>query len=312
MKIPDFKPTREFFADISLPCLVAKVKNSTLPKVATRHIAACKEDPQCEIYLRCTKAREISGWQKEMLEYLLEKEALPAVLKEGMKDFETGKEWPGYCSHEKENYRDIKRYGIVPHLTLSAIVIDDVTREVIIAANTDWDGHLDEHGITIYLSKGRWRFDLGDRQFDYSSAIEAEVVEKQMATLFPTGEREVNTDTNANFLYGTWVFDREEALLFYKQLKRTRSQVSHDFEFWEGTRIIVSPTRFQKIFNTGSTWDLGFVGCKRRGDMVTICVKDLKGKESDPIKYWCKGKILMNPNGEVLKRESRRQRFVEK
>ena len=91
MKIPDFRATRNFFGEISVPCLVAKMKNSELPKVATRHIIAYKKDPSCRIYLRSAKAREISKWQKEMLAHLFEKEQLPAVLGEGMKEYETAK-----------------------------------------------------------------------------------------------------------------------------------------------------------------------------------------------------------------------------
>jgi hypothetical protein len=307
VKIPDFKPATEFFGEISLPCLVAKVRNSTLPKVATRHIYTYKSDERCGIYLRCAKAGEISGWQQKMLEYLFEKEALPAVLAEGMKEYETSKKWPGYDQLENDNYHDIKRYGIIPHLSVSAIVIDGVTREVIIAAHTDWDGHLNEHGITIYLSKGRWRFDLGDRQYSYSSKIRLAVMEERIAAVCPAIEAGGRNDMDVTFLFGAWKFDKKEALSFYQKIKWRRSEVDNTLPIYKGLRLIFSPTRFQRILQ--SVHD-DRVRYKRCGNKVVIYSKNPKRKDDSPLEYYYTGNLLVNLYGEVLSHESESQRFV--
>jgi hypothetical protein len=95
MKIPEFKPKRVFLEDIDVPCLFAKITNSESPKVATRHIAKYKEDPVCEIWVRSSNPKELTGWPKVILEQLLEKEGLTTALEEGMRDYETNIVWSG-------------------------------------------------------------------------------------------------------------------------------------------------------------------------------------------------------------------------
>jgi hypothetical protein len=152
MKIPEFKTKRVFLEDIDLPCLFAKVKNSELPKVATRHIAKHKKDPICEIWVRGSNPKALTEWPKEMLGNLLEKEGLPAALEAGMREYETNKEeWPGYFEDNAETYGEIKQYGILPFLTMHTIVIDEIRRMMILGCHTEWDIHLSEHGIAIFF-----------------------------------------------------------------------------------------------------------------------------------------------------------------
>ena len=316
MKIPEFKPSKSFLGDIRLACLVAKLKNSDLPKVAARHIAATKKDPSCKIYLRCSKANEISAWQQEMLERLFAKEKLPSVLEEGMKEYETGKDWPGYDQNEKENYEDIQRYGIVPFLTLHEIVIDDVTKEVLISANTDWDGNLDEHGITIFLNEGRWRFDLGDRQYDYYSKIEAEVAKERLAQVFPDVKSNTSVSDDTRFIFGTWKFDKKAALDIYKKLKWTKSKMNDELEFYEGMRLIISPARMQRIINNSrgfSFIDCRFVRCERRGNVIQVFFEEKRPRDvyAGSYDFYYSGDALVYTglNGEVLKRVSNTPHF---
>jgi hypothetical protein len=321
MKIPEFKPSKSFLGDIRLACLVAKLKNSDLPKVAARHIATTKKDPPCKIYLRCSKANEISAWQREMLERLFVKEKLPSFLEEGMKEYETGKDWEGYDQNDTETYQDIRRYGIVPFLTLHEIVIDDVTKEVIISANTDWDGHLDEHGITIYLSEGKWRFDLGDRQYDYYSGIESEVTKARMAKVFPDILSNRSESDDTKFIFGTWNYDEKAAVEIYKKFKWTKSKIDDEIKCYEGMRLIISPDQMQRIIRNdhgSSYFEARFVRCERRGNVIKIFYerKYAKGMRLDVGSYDCyyTGDVMVdiNFNGEILKRVSAIPRFEDK
>jgi hypothetical protein len=74
MKIPEFKPCGDFLGDIKLPCLVAVVKNSELPRVGDRHIAEFLTDPLCQVYLRGADSTTISKWQKQILDTLFEQD----------------------------------------------------------------------------------------------------------------------------------------------------------------------------------------------------------------------------------------------
>src|SRR5687767_9782709 len=151
MVIPEFKPKRVYLEGLDVPCLFAKVKNSELPGVAKRHLAKYKKDPVCEIWVRSTNPKELTAWPKEMLGNLIEKEGLPAALEEGMRDYETNKEWPGYYKEDEETYGEIKQHGILPFLTMHTIVVDEIRRIIILGCHTEWDIHLCEHGIAIYL-----------------------------------------------------------------------------------------------------------------------------------------------------------------
>jgi hypothetical protein len=278
-----------------------------------------QKDPSCKIYLRCSKANEISAWQREMLERLFVKEKLPSVLEEGMKEYEAGKEWPGYDQNEKDNYDDIKRHGIVPFLTIHEIVIDDVTKEVLISANTDWDGHLDEHGITIYLSEGRWRFDLGDRQYDYYSGIESEVTKARMAKVFPDILSNRSESDDIKFIFGTWNYVEKAAVEIYKKFKWTKSKIDNEVKCYEGMRLIISPDQMQRIIRNdhgSSYFEARFVRCERRGNVIRIFYERKWSKGIDAGSYDCyyTGDVMvaMDFNGEILKRVSATPRFEDK
>lgn len=164
MKIPAFKPSKRFLDDLKLPCLVAKVKNSKLPGLAKLHIAEFKEDDVCEIYLRGKNPKKISPWQRGVLKELFEDEELPVAVDTGLKEYATSRKWGGnnYADLFAEDRQKIKKHGILPYIVLDTVVIDDEKREVILSASTVIDGNLDEHGITIYRRKDRWRFDDAD------------------------------------------------------------------------------------------------------------------------------------------------------
>jgi len=213
MELPEFKPSKRFLHDTTLPCLVAKVKNSKLPGVAAQHITQFKDDPTCKIVFRGHDPTKISSWQREMLEQLLQKNGLGNAVEEAMKEYETSPEWGGdFCANlENEMRQKVKEQGMAAFITIYVIVIDEIERKVLISAGTTYDGNLDEHGITIYSSEGRWRFDNADYFIHYESDIheaqeskKAEKWHKKWAAVFPLPEPATPVEANGSILYGVW------------------------------------------------------------------------------------------------------------
>lgn len=87
MKAPEFNSSDKFLEEYDVPCLIAEVKNSKLPGVATRYIAEFKEDPTCTIYLRGKNHKEISAWQQKTLEQFFDQEELASTIAKVMKEY---------------------------------------------------------------------------------------------------------------------------------------------------------------------------------------------------------------------------------
>jgi hypothetical protein len=168
MKIPEFKSSKRFLGDIKLPCLVAEVKNSELG-VASECIRVYANNPVCQIFLRGNDPFKISPWQRKILDSLLDQEGLRAAIDEAMKEYGTR---GGYVGLGKKELRKIKNQGFSPFLTIATIAIDEIAQEVVIYCKPDFDIHLDEHGLTIYLEGERWRSTDGDYYVNYSASVE--------------------------------------------------------------------------------------------------------------------------------------------
>ncbi len=168
----ELKPSNYLLDDIPHACLVAEVKNSDLPRIAARHVAAFCKDPICKIYLVGGEPTKISNWQQEVLDMLFKNEGLADAVAEGMKNYEdglVGTECHYDCMRHQQDRKIIADCGFLPFLTIAYVVIDDTERRVIISANTVFDGGLDEHGITIYLAGGRWCFDDANHFLSYKA-----------------------------------------------------------------------------------------------------------------------------------------------
>jgi len=242
MKIPEFKPSKHYLRDVNLPCLVATVKNSKLPGVATHAIAEFKKDPKCKIYLRGENPQTVSAWQQEKLELLLEKNGLPAVVSEAMNEYNTSPEWAGdFCSELDETERQkFKEHGVAAFIEISIIVIDEIERTVLIRANTSYDGNLDEHGITFYSSEGRWRFDYAEFFDRYESRLQvAQELKRQQKwrkkweAVFPPPEPDAQIQTDGSTLYGVWRPDKSEGLGNDKKTS-FRPLYPRYFLYWHG------------------------------------------------------------------------------
>ncbi len=313
MKIPDFKPSQRFLEDVRLPCLVGSVKNSELPGVASRHIAKFKEDPTCKIYLRGVNHPEISVWQRQILEQLFERERLAGALEEGMKEYETNPEWAGdNYRHLDENSRsDIRECGMAPHVTLSDIVIDEVKQEVILVGRTEWDGNLIEHGISIYLRDGRWRFDYAEYLIDYQESIETEELtkkakewEKCWDEICPQPATNTQIENDPGFLRGSWEFDETETTRALKEHgwppARIRDLVRRT---GVGLTYAFSPTKIEVTMSLPRDKQRAdFISCERHGNRVEVRFRRVGTEEILMTRYCYKGNILMDYEGRIMRR----------
>lgn len=165
MSALSFQAADRFLGDIKLPCLVAKIRNSQLPRIATVHIAELGSDRECSVFLR-GKDNQVSDWQKQVLDRLFEGDGLAVAVSEGMGEYERAVE-DCYCDLEGRERDVLQAYGILPFLTVSDVVVDDVMHIALIRVHTTYIGNLDEHGVTIYLKEGRWRFDDATYTINY-------------------------------------------------------------------------------------------------------------------------------------------------
>lgn len=302
MKIPDFKPSKEFFGDIGLPCLVATLENSVVPGLATRHIAKYGEDLPFDVFLRGRKPDAISDWQKSILQRLFENEELPEAIEQGMNEFEASDEWAGY-ERDAENYGDIKQHGILPHLFLLALVIDEIEREVILALNTEWDGDLAEHGIAISLHKEGWKFHYLDYLSEYCTAIEADQKERRLADLASSEGTKTKSESGAELIYGTWEFDEKEARMLLKKLSVPESQVEEDINSFKYYRFDISQTRIKMRTSRWNKYDLEFLGCEKRGDKLTIKFRGSGAQGIESRDFYFQNDLLKDSEGLVLRRK---------
>jgi hypothetical protein len=289
MQIPTFKSSENFLGDTDLPCLFGRIANSKLPGVSTRYIAENKGNPVCEIYLRGKNPKKISPWQQEILEQLFEQEGLGPAVAEAMKEYETNPDWGcnGYRESMAEDRQRIKKHGIVPYVVITLIVLDEVEQEALLCASVDLDGNLEEHGVTIYLKKGRWRFDHAEYYTRYQSRFDnlrsakeqgaAAVARskwlREWEAVFPPPPGSP-AETDTRILEGEWHSDNKETAKALKRLGKTaeyveallRSSANEKYVF-TGSTMSYSLELMPGI-ETKREWKV--LKCTREGNLVTV------------------------------------------
>jgi hypothetical protein len=299
------------------------VKNSQLPGIASGHISECEEDPGCDIYLRGRESRKISPWQQEILDRLFKSEGLAAAVTEAMKEYETSSKWGGnnYAELAEEDRLKIRQHGIAAYITVSAIVIDDIKHKVILRADTIIDGNLDEHGITIYLSKERWRFDTADYFIRYESNIaDSEELftwksaEKKWDLLYPPGEPGESRETMADLLIGTWELNALESKELMRRLGVPKNTITHCLGNWEGLGIAVSRELlcdFKWESAIPSQGRYRVLRCDQRGNRFTLQLRhqerthsgyvERSGGDIETKNFWCERGTLTDDMGRVYR-----------
>lgn len=330
MKIPEFNRTDDFLGYADIPCLSAKVKNSEMSGVAFRHIAECKEDPVCDIYLRGRKLDKVSPWQQEILTKLFENDGLAAAVAEALKEYEASPKWAGegYAHLAEEDRQKIKEHGIAPYVTISVIVIDEVRRKVILRADTVIDGNLDEHGISIFLSKERWRFEYAEYFDHYQSLLgedsedwRKEFAKKQWELLYPAAESASSGAVVPELLTGNWALDISETTKLLKSLKVDSIKSGMLIKNWEGTGLVISREAFHffDLWRTdGNFWDrwgrYRVVEALARGQRLLLKLQRLENTTSGlvatdttmTLELWCDGKQWVKDDGLVYHRTDRK------
>lgn len=245
-----FKSSRTFCDDIALRCLSAKTKNSNLPGVARQHIAKKGDDPACYVFLRGESTSNISPWQQEMLTRLLEKGELASGIEQAMKEYANSESWAGF-DETSELFTDIRTHGIVPHITVHTIVIDEVLKKVVLNCGTEWDVNLEEHGIAITYSNNEWKFGYADDFSDYQGEVDDFERAKKWARIYPesSAPQETQTDVDASFLYGTWVFDEPGARELLQKLRCSQSQIDDTVRGFRPYRFVITPTEIRMKFH---------------------------------------------------------------
>jgi hypothetical protein len=337
MKLPTFKPSKQFLGEIDLACLVAKIKNSKLAGVAARYIAESKDDRTCEMYLRGKNPKKISEWQQEMLEQLFVKEELASAIEQAMKEY--GKNPDAYCGCTEEEQSEIKKYGIAPFVWLSVIVIDEIKKEVIFSGGCERAFHIAEHGLSIYLHKGRWRWDEAEYFDSYRSDFEEnhpptspefaaarskvmnemveelhalfsepEASERRWKEIFPMPTGGTMVETDPSFLYGDWKFDARKTAQVLKQMGEKKSIVECKSDWGDNFYRISQET--VKLFQCdyegdcedGELCEHFICGCQRCGNRVIIRYKEGWSEKVLTDDYWCDGERLVDHTGLAYRR----------
>lgn len=310
VKIPAFKPSKHFLGDTNLPCLLAKVKNSKFPGVATRYISEFKKDPACEIYLRGKDPKKISKWQQVILQKLFVKKGMVAAIDQAMEEYASGPKWGArrFGDLILEDRQDIDKYGIASHIAVSAVIIDEIQQQVILSAHTLIDPHLSEHGISIFLKKGRWRIDDRDYFINYRStfstdyADEKELLEierrnRKWDALFPPPSPKVSIVTDCSSLYGRWELDDRETNKLRKKLGFDAATEVNLL----GAYVIIAETKLETGLGFGSGRILSF---ERKGNWIRMMVQNefpVLAGEPYASEFWCDGKSIIYRGGYVYR-----------
>jgi hypothetical protein len=323
VKLPKFKSSGVFLDDYAIPCLVAKVRNSDFRGVATRHLARYKRNPRCAIYLRGSDAATVSPWQMKHLDQLLSGSGLAAAINGAMRGY--GKTENAYCGATAKERRLILQQGVAPFLTVETIVVDEIAREIIICARTEWDGNLIEHGISIYLKQGRWRFDAADYFARYceefpetpfreevsrksarrSSAASVSWIESRnrWENLFAVPPA-APTETTPDFLFGDWVEDAKRTREVLALMGNTKSEIA---SLTSGIRTMRTTWRFtpqtmQMIVAGDLIKSFLLCGCERRGKRVKVFYKLAGGENVLTHSHWHDGDFLIHESGRAYRR----------
>jgi hypothetical protein len=299
MKIPEFKPSTRFVDGIKLPCLVAQIKNSELPGIATEYRAQTRSNPYCDIYLRGKDPTKISAWQRQALEQLFKKNGLTAAVIEGMRQFEKIGGESVYAEFDEAQRERVKKLGFAPYLRIDDVVIDEIKQVVFISADSEVN-LLHEHGITIHWRKGRWRFDDGEPFDDYTGTFEEPEEKKQQTkwqarweAVFPLPKKNAPFETDISDLFGTWRYDADETARVRKELGASKNEIKEALSPWEGVRTqgwYYSPTTYKLLQNgkTARQWEV--TKYERKGNRYEIRTKTDNALNNI---LWCDGKRVM-------------------
>jgi hypothetical protein len=308
MKTPHFKKSKRFLGDLKLPCRVTTLKNSKLPGIAARYIASAKNDPLCEIYLRGGSDPGTSKWEEDILDRLLVKEGyLANAIETAMKQY--AKSPDAFADANRKEREGIERLGIAPFIALQMIVIDESEQEVILKARMECDGHLIEHGISIYLKGERWRFDYGDYLIRYSERLGAdddsedrEHVLKKLDGLFADKKMDNLAGGGVEIAYGKWEFEGGETKTNLQKVGYPARRIADTLDFGaKGVLEITSEEIRYLRYGTIPFWNERIIHIAQAKDKIIIRSQAPAGSPSERV-FRCNGRHLTDSEGVVYQR----------
>jgi hypothetical protein len=294
MKIPEFEPSHKILGRYDAPCLVATVKNSNLPGVAARYIAEFKKNPACKIYLRGKNPKVAGAWEREMLEQFFEKEQLAPIIESVLTEYEKKAGKRAYMLDEKER-DDFEKRGIAPFMTVSTIVIDGTTKEVVIVARCDPAMHFAEHGLNIYLKNNQWGYDDGEYLEHYRSEsigptaterreqLQVEKLQKKWDELYPPAPAGTPLEKDFSYVHGRWEVDKDASFELCNKLGWRPCRLDKYFVFSADT------------LKTNHSRD-AVVSVERRGNWCIIRLRRFW------VRFWSDGETLVDDYGHVFRR----------
>ena len=292
MALPKFKRRLDFLGDTQAPCLRAALPNSIIPGLAIKEIEKVVDEPEFSVLLRAKNPKRITAWQKKQLEQLIEKGGLKSAIEEGMRDYFSKHPIEELPEAAKPRRKEVEAAGILPYVLLSDVVIDDGSKNILLVLSADFDAHLAEHGICIYLNDGQWKFDA-DYLVQYLDKVEEEESERESSDFEeeqddappakPTGSDDIA------FLFGKWEHDPEAHLSAMKRDGEKDDQIRMTLEFFQGKAFEVSPETFV-IWHKGRPQGKDkMLGIKVKGNKVAIKFEQtliFRGVAEKEIKTW--------------------------
>ena len=303
--MPQFNPSNRFLGEYEVPCLVAEMKNSDVPEVATKYVTDPGDELAFKVHLRVKQTEALSPWMQLKLEELFARDGLTTAITEGLKKLDAD----GYDFLLEDEREDVKAHGYHPYVYIQEIVLDEVKEKVLILLGDN--SVLNEHGMTIHSKAGRWRFDDADPFIRYVSGFEKYLPKpkpdlQKWDEMFPKITKG-RFENDCSMIFGRWVCDQLETDKLRKELGWEQIEVTR----WLAT---ISETQIEGLFR----FPLEVKGMKRRGNWITVDsafwvpggerIPNYKGSRNKML-LWCDGRRLLDggksyrpPHGEVYVR----------
>lgn len=162
MKIPTFKRAHSFDDhNFEVKCMVARLKNSTIPSVGKRHRSETRSDPTYELVLLDEQGSSVSLWHSEMLRKLFLNDGLGQGIETGLKTMVSS----GEMEFEPDALTKMGGGSFLDWVYLKTVILDGVKEIVCVFLGNEIDSNLQEHGLVLFLKNDEWVWS-NDQEFE--------------------------------------------------------------------------------------------------------------------------------------------------
>jgi hypothetical protein len=205
----------------------------------------------------------------------------------------------------EEVQEDIKINGYRPYVRIQEVVLDEIKEKVLISLHDI--SVLSEHGMTIYLKAGRWRFADHDPFTRYMSGFEKYLPKPDLQKwneMFPKAKGG-RFEKDCSMIFGRWVCDQRETDQLRKQLGWDEIKIDPK------QQLVISDTEIAGWHS--NPFDV--TSLKRRGNWITVDIAywlpgfekydpNYKGSRGKML-FWCDGRRLMDGGKSYLPPDGR-------